>query len=148
MGLPQARPLMVWLTTAWKIEAARSSFVAPSLIRGWISDLAKTPQRAAIVYRDLYPRAYLLSPAASVCRRLAIWSMNEPVPPAQIPFILCSMLPFSKYMILASSPPSSIATSVFGAVFSRAVETETTSWTKGTCRCVARVRPPDPVMTG
>ena len=29
MGLPQARPEMVWLTTAWKIEAARSAFVAP-----------------------------------------------------------------------------------------------------------------------
>ena len=34
MGLPQARPLMVWFTTAWKIEAARSSLVAPSLISG------------------------------------------------------------------------------------------------------------------
>ena len=34
MGLPQARPEMVWLTTAWKIEAARSAFVAPSLMRG------------------------------------------------------------------------------------------------------------------
>ena len=41
IGLPQARPLMVWFTTAWKIEAARSSLVAPSLIRGCISDLAK-----------------------------------------------------------------------------------------------------------
>ena len=32
---------MVWLTTAWKIEADRSSLVAPSLIRGWISVFAK-----------------------------------------------------------------------------------------------------------
>ena len=32
---------MVWLTTAWKMEAERSSFVAPSLIRGWISDLCE-----------------------------------------------------------------------------------------------------------
>ena len=31
-----------------KIEAARSAFVAPSLIRGWISVLAKTPHRAAM----------------------------------------------------------------------------------------------------
>ena len=48
IGLPHARPLMVWLTTAWKMEADRSSLVAPSLMRGWISVLAKTPQRAAI----------------------------------------------------------------------------------------------------
>ena len=41
IGLPQARPLMVWFTTAWKIEAARSSLVAPSLISGCISDFAK-----------------------------------------------------------------------------------------------------------
>ena len=32
---------MVWLTTAWKMEADRSSFVAPSLIRGWISVFGK-----------------------------------------------------------------------------------------------------------
>ena len=48
MGFPQARPLMVWFTTAWKMEAARSSRVAPSLIRGWISDFANTPHRAAM----------------------------------------------------------------------------------------------------
>lgn len=35
-----------------KMEADRSSFVAPSLISGWISDLAKTPHRAAMVYRE------------------------------------------------------------------------------------------------
>ncbi len=32
---------MVWLTTAWKMEAERSSLVAPSLISGWISVFAK-----------------------------------------------------------------------------------------------------------
>lgn len=31
-----------------EIEAARSSFVAPSLMSGWISVFANTPQRAAI----------------------------------------------------------------------------------------------------
>ena len=36
---------------------------------------------------------------------------NAPVPPAHTPFILSS-IPLSKYIILASSPPSSIATSV------------------------------------
>ena len=32
----------------WKMEAERSSLVAPSLISGWISVFAKTPQRAAM----------------------------------------------------------------------------------------------------
>ncbi len=35
------------------------------------------------------------SPVASVLRRDAIWSMNAPVPPAQVPFMRCSM-PLSK----------------------------------------------------
>ena len=48
IGFPQARPLIVWLTTAWKMEADKSSLVAPSLIRGWISVLANTPHLAAI----------------------------------------------------------------------------------------------------
>ena len=32
----------------WKMEAARSGLVAPSLMRGWISVFAKTPHLAAI----------------------------------------------------------------------------------------------------
>ena len=48
IGLPQASPAMVWLTTAWNIDAAKSSFFAPSLIKGCISVLANTPQREAI----------------------------------------------------------------------------------------------------
>ena len=40
--------------------------------------------------------AYSFSPVASVWSRDAIWSMKEPVPPAQIPFIRCSTLPPSK----------------------------------------------------
>ncbi len=39
---------MVWVATALKMEAARSSWAAPWLMRGWMSDLAKTPQRDAI----------------------------------------------------------------------------------------------------
>ena len=34
MGLPQARPEMVWFTTAWKMEAARSGRVAPFIDEG------------------------------------------------------------------------------------------------------------------
>lgn len=48
MGRPHARPEMVWVTTAWKMEAATSSGRAPSLSNGWTSVLAKTPQRLAM----------------------------------------------------------------------------------------------------
>ena len=48
IGLPCARPLIVWVTTAWRIDAAISSRAAPSFKSGWTSDFAKTPQRAAI----------------------------------------------------------------------------------------------------
>ena len=40
---------MVWFTTAPKILAATSSFLAPWFSRGWMSVLAKTPQRLAMV---------------------------------------------------------------------------------------------------
>ncbi len=39
---------MVWFTTAWKMDAERSSLVAPSFMSGWMSVLAKTPHLAAI----------------------------------------------------------------------------------------------------
>ena len=45
---PQARPLIVWFTTAWKIDAARFSMGAPSLIRGCMSVFANTPHLAAM----------------------------------------------------------------------------------------------------
>ncbi len=53
MGLPHASPLIVWFTTAWNIEAAKSGFVAPSFIRGCTSDFAKTPHLAAMGYMAL-----------------------------------------------------------------------------------------------
>ena len=72
-----------------------SSGRAPSLSSGWTSDLAKTPQRDAMGWICVAPLASSLRPAASVCSRLAIWSMKAPVPPAQVPFMRCSM-PLSK----------------------------------------------------
>ena len=48
IGRPQARPAMVCVATAVKIDAARSSWAAPWLMSGWMSDLANTPQRDAI----------------------------------------------------------------------------------------------------
>ena len=39
---------MVCVTTAWKMDAATSSWCAPSFKSGCTSDLAKTPQRLAM----------------------------------------------------------------------------------------------------
>ena len=50
---------------------------------------------------------------ASVSSSVAIWSMNAPVPPAHEPFMRCSGVGF-RYVILASSPPSSMMTSACG----------------------------------
>ena len=71
--------------------------------------------------------------------------MNEPVPPAQIPFIRCSIVE-PKYMIFASSPPSSMATSGLTGSDSMAVDTAITSWVKGIPRNSAMASPPEPVM--
>ena len=89
---PHASPLIVWLTTAWNIEADRSSIGAPSLISGCMSVFANTPHLAAIGYIMVCFFAASLSPEASVLSSAAIWSMNAPVPPAHVPFILCSIV--------------------------------------------------------
>ena len=146
IGFPQASPLIVWFTTAWNMEAAKSSLAAPSFIRGWISVFAKTPHLDAIGYIILWFLANSLSPPASVCKRLAIWSIKEPVPPAHIPFIRSSALPPSKYIIFASSPPSSIATSVAGITLSMAFAVATTSCINGIPTASERDTPPLPVI--
>ena len=51
IGLPEARPAIVCVATAVKIEAAKSGFAAPSLMSGCKSDFANTPQREAIGYK-------------------------------------------------------------------------------------------------
>ena len=45
---PGSGRLTVWSTTAWKMEAATSSFRPPWFRMGWISLLANTPQREAM----------------------------------------------------------------------------------------------------
>jgi len=90
IGRPQASPAIVWVATAWKTEAARSVCSAPWLSSGCTSDFANTPHRDAMGYRWVYSAASSLRPEASVCRRVAIWSMKAPVPPAQVPFMRCS----------------------------------------------------------
>ena len=50
IGLPHAKPDIVWFTTACKIDTAISSFAAPSFNNGCTSVLAKTPHLDAIGY--------------------------------------------------------------------------------------------------
>ena len=45
----------------------------------------------------------------------AIWSINAPVPPAQLPFMRWSSPPVKK-IIFASSPPNSIAQDASGCL--------------------------------
>ncbi len=144
IGFPQASPLIVWFTTAWKIDAAISLFLAPSLIRGWISVFANTPHLDAIGYIIFESLDNSFTPFASVFNNTAIWSMNAPVPPAQVPFILWS-IPSFKYVIFASSPPSSITTSVLCKNSSTAFVHDITSCSKLTLNHFDTAIPPDPV---
>ena len=121
-----------------------SSFAAPSFNNGCTSVLANTPQRDAIGYIVLYPFTNSFNPFVSVFNNDAIWSKNAPVPPAHVPFIRCS-IDFPKYIILASSPPSSITTSVCGIYFSTALLHATTSCINGTSKNFAVLIAPEPV---
>ena len=79
-------------------------------IRFCTSVLANTPQREATGKTFLYSSASSASCSTGIFIRSAIWSINEPVPPAQLPFIRISgCFPSSKKTILASSPPRSIS---------------------------------------
>ena len=90
--------------------AEMSSFRAPWFRRGWISDFANTPQRLAMGYTFSACMESSSISDTEMFRSVAIWSMNAPVPPAQLPFMRCSVPPVIK-MIFASSPPSSTAAS-------------------------------------
>ncbi len=48
-----------------------------------------------------------------MCRRVAIWSMKTPVPPAQVPFMRCSGVGV-QVGELGVTPPSSMTTSTPG----------------------------------
>ena len=106
--------------------------------------MAKTPQRDAIGYIIVCFFASSFNPAVSVCNSDAIWSKNAPVPPAHVPFIRCS-IDLSKYIIFASSPPSSITTSVFGMYFSTTLLQDTTSCINFTPKKLAADIAPEPV---
>ena len=83
-------------------------------------------------------------PCVSVSNSSAIWSKKAPVPPAQVPFILCS-IDLSKYIIFASSPPNSITTSVLGIYFSTALLHDITSCIKGKSNNFETNIAPEPV---
>ena len=83
--------------------------------------------------------------SALIFRRVAIWSMKAPVPPAQEPFIRTSVPPV-KNRILASSPPSSMMTSVPGTRRLAATRVANTSCTKGTPTLSAMPMPAEPEM--
>ena len=78
-----------------------------------MSDFAKTPQREAMGYTFSARSERASISGTEIFKRVAIWSMKAPVPPAQLPFMRCSVPPVTK-MILASSPPSSTAASASG----------------------------------
>lgn len=80
-----------------------------------MSVLQNTPQRDAMGYTCDESIASLPSSSFETPSSMAIWSMNAPVPPAQLPFMrrsvaLCS----SKNTTLASSPPMSIMVDTSG----------------------------------
>ena len=83
-------------------------------------------------------------PGVVVLSNVAIWSKKAPVPPAHVPFIRCS-IDFPKYIILASSPPSSITTSVCGIYFSTVLLQATTSWINGRLKNSDTDNAPEPV---
>ena len=144
--LPQDNTLTVWTTTALKILIAISALLAPSFIRGCMSVFANTPHLDAIGYTTLKSLANSLRPLASVFKRDAIWSIKAPVPPAQIPFILWSIPP-DKKVTLASSPPSSITTSVSGLYSSIDLVLDITSCSNLIPIFLDRPIPPEPVIT-
>lgn len=74
---------------------------------------------------------------------VAIWSIKAPVPPAQEPFILTSMPPERK-RIFASSPPSSMITSVPGIKVFAATRVAYTSWIKSSPQLSATPMPAEP----
>ena len=97
-----------------------------------MSVLENTPHLEAIGYNvsDVFAnslRSEVLTPS-----RVAVWSMNAPVPPAQPPFMRISGdFPFSKKIILLSSPPMSINVRTWLNLVSISLADATTSCTKG-----------------
>ncbi len=84
---PWERVVTVCTATAWKMDAAMSVFGTFLLIRFCTSVLEKTPHREAMGCIWVACPASVSSSSISVPSSRAIWSMNAPVPPAQLPFI-------------------------------------------------------------
>ena len=108
-GIQEGQRITAATAEAWLIEDAREHNAVIHAALPWLKRLdpvrrrvvenmhfnmgwddPKTPQREAMVYICLPFSASALSPGASVESSEAIWSMKEPVPPAQTPFMRCS----------------------------------------------------------
>ena len=122
-----------------------SGMAAPWLMSGWMSLLANTPQRDAMVYVFSACCAASFISSGVILSSVAIWSMNAPVPPAQLPFMRTSVPPVRK-RIFASSPPSSMMTSASGEKRDAATRVANTSCTNGTPHASARPMPAEPEM--
>ena len=132
ISYPWANVITVCTATAWKIEAAISSRLTFRATKFWISVLQNTPQREAIGYTRVAFRASRFNSSTFTPRITAIWSMNAPVPPAQLPFIRKSIASASlKKTTFASSPPISIMDPTCGYPCCMAFVAATTSCTKG-----------------
>ena len=88
-------------------------------------------------------RLNLSSSSTVMLSSVAIWSINAPVPPAQLPFIRSSIPPLKK-IIFASSPPSSITQEASGSRSFTTCAVAKTSCTNGMCAASARPKPAEP----
>ena len=80
-----------------------------------MSVFEKTPQREAIGWMLSACSANAFNSFVSTWNNMAVWSMKAPVPPAQLPFMRMSgTFPFSKKIILLSSPPMSMSVPTSG----------------------------------
>ena len=89
---PWASPPMVCFTMAWKEERAMSSLLTLWFKSPWMSVFANTPHRPEIEWTVFPLAASPSNSSTGTLSRDAISSMKAPVPPAQEPFILMSLV--------------------------------------------------------
>ncbi len=122
--------------------------VAPSLIRGWISVLANTPHRAAMGIKSFIIFGVFVQSGASVCKKrchLVDEGTCTTGTDAVHTLLYITTFKVDDLGILTAKLDSNIC---LWCIVLQAVDTAITSCTNGTPRCLARVSPPEPVMTG
>ena len=78
---------IVCTATAWKIDAAIFSLDMFLAIKFCISVLQNTPHLDAMGYTSVAFWARSFNSFIDTPSKIAIWSINAPVPPAQFPFM-------------------------------------------------------------